>query len=180
MDEFTAGPPATPDWTSGMDGLTFRVEKWNRAGMDAEALLATASGYSTAVAAYNAAVAEFPEKCIVLTQNRQVITRSNGESGGTGTTAADAKAQSRGKLTQRECQVLTLLLHGLSMKAVARSLGITARTVAFHKYKIMEANGLRDNVDLMNFGRQLGLLGLPALTALPPAQISPTEPEPCG
>jgi DNA-binding CsgD family transcriptional regulator len=44
------------------------------------------------------------------------------------------------------------------MKQVAYQLGIAPRTVAFHKYKAMEANGLRNNVDLMAFALHHGLL----------------------
>jgi DNA-binding NarL/FixJ family response regulator len=61
-------------------------------------------------------------------------------------------------LTDRERQVLTLLVRGLCMKQVAYQLGIAPRTVAFHKYKAMEANGLRNNVDLMAFALHHGLL----------------------
>jgi DNA-binding CsgD family transcriptional regulator len=44
------------------------------------------------------------------------------------------------------------------MKQVARELGITARTVAFHKYRAMEMNGLRNNADLMEFAVRNGIL----------------------
>ena len=59
--------------------------------------------------------------------------------------------RSTANLSNRERQVLVRLVRGLSMKTVARELGITARTVAFHKYKAMEANGLRSNADLVSF-----------------------------
>lgn len=61
-------------------------------------------------------------------------------------------------LTDRAREVLRLLVRGHSMKHVARELGITARTVAFHKYRLMEANGLRTNADLLHFAIQHGLL----------------------
>ena len=55
------------------------------------------------------------------------------------------------KLSPRELEVVTLLVTGLSMKSVARRLGITPRTVAFHKYHAMEALGLRSNSELIKF-----------------------------
>jgi DNA-binding NarL/FixJ family response regulator len=55
------------------------------------------------------------------------------------------------RLSERERQVLRLLGRGAEMKVVARLLGITARTVAFHKYNIMERHGLRTNVDFLAF-----------------------------
>ncbi len=72
----------------------------------------------------------------------------------------DGGSQSAINLSQRELQVLVLLVRGFSMKMVARELGITPRTVAFHKYKAMDANGLRDNADLMAFALRHGLLPL--------------------
>ena len=47
----------------------------------------------------------------------------------------------------------------MPMKAVARQLSITARTVAFHKYRAMEVLGLRDNAGLIDFALRHGLLG---------------------
>jgi DNA-binding NarL/FixJ family response regulator len=63
-------------------------------------------------------------------------------------------------LTDREREVLRLLVQGLTMKQVARDLGITPRTVAFHKYGAMAVNGLRNNADLMAFALRHGLLTL--------------------
>ena len=61
-------------------------------------------------------------------------------------------------LSRREIEVLSLLVRGLSMKEVARRLGITARTVAFHKYNAMSLLGLRGNSDLIDFAIRNGLL----------------------
>jgi DNA-binding NarL/FixJ family response regulator len=54
-------------------------------------------------------------------------------------------------LTFRQRQVLRLLAEGCSMKEAAAELQIAARTIAFHKYRIMEEYGLRTNVDLLRF-----------------------------
>lgn len=61
-------------------------------------------------------------------------------------------------LTARNREVIKLLVCGMAMKVVAQRLGITARTVAFHKYHVMEANGLRDNADLLRFAALHGIL----------------------
>jgi DNA-binding NarL/FixJ family response regulator len=55
------------------------------------------------------------------------------------------------KLTNRQREVLQLLAEGKSMKEVACVLKITPRTVAFHKYKIMEVLRLRTNVELFQY-----------------------------
>jgi DNA-binding NarL/FixJ family response regulator len=53
------------------------------------------------------------------------------------------------KLTQRQREVLQLLAEGLSMKEAAAVLNITVRTIAFHKYRIMEDFGMKNNADLV-------------------------------
>jgi DNA-binding NarL/FixJ family response regulator len=52
------------------------------------------------------------------------------------------------KLTPRQRDVLQLLAEGQSMKEVASALDITPRTVAFHKYKVMNDFGLKTNSDV--------------------------------
>jgi len=65
------------------------------------------------------------------------------------------------RITDRERQVLMLLVRGLSMKEAARLLAISPRTVAFHKYHAMASNGLHCNADLLNFAVREGILTLP-------------------
>jgi DNA-binding NarL/FixJ family response regulator len=55
------------------------------------------------------------------------------------------------KLTPRQREVLQLLAEGRSMKEIADILHLTARTVAFHKYRIMEALGVKTTADLIQF-----------------------------
>jgi DNA-binding NarL/FixJ family response regulator len=52
-------------------------------------------------------------------------------------------------LTRRQREVLQLLAEGLTMKEAADTLSLTARTVAFHKYSIMQDFNLRSNLDLL-------------------------------
>ena len=52
-------------------------------------------------------------------------------------------------LTARQREVLQLLAEGCTMKEAAKVLGLTARTVAFHKYKIMQEFGIKHNSDLL-------------------------------
>ena len=55
------------------------------------------------------------------------------------------------ELTPRQRQVLQLLVEGLTMKETGQFLNLAPRTVAFHKYKIMEEFGLKTNPDLVKF-----------------------------
>jgi DNA-binding NarL/FixJ family response regulator len=54
-------------------------------------------------------------------------------------------------LTPRQREVLQLLAEGRTMKEAADVLHVTPRTVAFHKYKIMEEFELKTNSDLLRF-----------------------------
>lgn len=55
------------------------------------------------------------------------------------------------ELTPRQREVLQLLAEGHSMKEVAGLLHLTPRTVAFHKYKMMEQLKLRTTAELIQY-----------------------------
>jgi DNA-binding NarL/FixJ family response regulator len=55
------------------------------------------------------------------------------------------------KLTERQREVLQLLAEGKCMKEVAAALNLTARTVAFHKYRIMEVLNVKSNAGLVQY-----------------------------
>jgi len=63
-------------------------------------------------------------------------------------------------LTPRQREVLQLLAEGRSAKEIAASLSISARTVEFHKYQMMETLGLHTNADLIHFAIKHGLVEL--------------------
>jgi DNA-binding NarL/FixJ family response regulator len=56
-----------------------------------------------------------------------------------------------GPLTSRQKQVLQLLAEGRSMKQVGSVLHLTARTVAFHKYRIMEVLHIHNSAELVKY-----------------------------
>jgi DNA-binding NarL/FixJ family response regulator len=61
-------------------------------------------------------------------------------------------------LTERQREVLQLVAEGYSMEQIALILNITARTVAFHKYRIMEEFGIGNNADLVLFAVRQNLV----------------------
>ena len=61
------------------------------------------------------------------------------------------------KLTARQREVLQLLAEGRLMNEVADVLGVTPRTVAFHKYTIMEQLGLKTSAELIQYAVKHGL-----------------------
>jgi DNA-binding NarL/FixJ family response regulator len=55
------------------------------------------------------------------------------------------------RLTERQREVLQLLAEGKCMKEVAGVLNLTTRTVAFHKYRIMEVLNAKSNAELVQY-----------------------------
>jgi DNA-binding NarL/FixJ family response regulator len=64
---------------------------------------------------------------------------------------APEPAKKAGELSQRQREVLQLLAEGRTMKQIARILNITARTVAFHKYSMMQELGIKTSAELVQF-----------------------------
>jgi DNA-binding NarL/FixJ family response regulator len=65
---------------------------------------------------------------------------------------------SRNELTARQREVLQLLAEGKSMKEVGAILDLTPRTVAFHKYRMMEQLRLKTSAELVKFAVQQGVV----------------------
>lgn len=55
------------------------------------------------------------------------------------------------QITPRQREVLQLFAEGMSMKEIASVLNLKPGTVAFHKYRIMEALGLKTNAELLQY-----------------------------
>jgi DNA-binding NarL/FixJ family response regulator len=64
-------------------------------------------------------------------------------------------------LTPRQREVLQLLAEGRTMKEVAAVLNVTTRTVAFHKYRIMEEFGMKTTSDLVRFAMREHIVDQP-------------------
>jgi len=64
----------------------------------------------------------------------------------------------RPDLTTRQREVLQLLAEGRSMKEVGAILDLTPRTVAFHKYRMMEQLRLKTSAELVQFAVKQGMV----------------------
>jgi DNA-binding NarL/FixJ family response regulator len=64
-----------------------------------------------------------------------------------------------GRLSPRKREVVRLLAEGHSMKETAAVLGISARTVAYHKYQAMETLSVRSSAQLVRFAVESRLIG---------------------
>ena len=63
-------------------------------------------------------------------------------------------------VTPRQREILRLLAEGRSAKEVADALSISARTVEFHKYQIMDAHGLQSSAELIHFAIKHGIVSI--------------------
>jgi len=61
-------------------------------------------------------------------------------------------------LTPRQREILQFLAEGKSAKEIAAALGLSARTVEFHKYTLMDALGMENSAELIRFAVKHGLV----------------------
>jgi DNA-binding NarL/FixJ family response regulator len=61
-------------------------------------------------------------------------------------------------LTPRQREILQLLAEGLSAKEISAMLGVSARTVEFHKYQMMERLELHTSAELVHFAIKHGIV----------------------
>ena len=72
----------------------------------------------------------------------------------------DGAGDPLGSLTPRQREVLQLLAEGSSAKEIGASLGISTRTVEFHKYQMMETLGIHTSAEMIHFAIKHGLVEL--------------------
>jgi DNA-binding NarL/FixJ family response regulator len=66
-------------------------------------------------------------------------------------TAKENNADPLAALTPRQREILQRVAEGRSAKEIAAALGLSARTVEFHKYTLMEALGVENSAELIRF-----------------------------
>jgi DNA-binding NarL/FixJ family response regulator len=74
------------------------------------------------------------------------------------------------QLTPRQREVLQLLAEGHSMKQAAAILNVSPRTIAFHKYRMMENLRVQSTAALVHFAVREGL----TCSRRPPRRTTPT------
>ena len=113
----------------------------------AEAFRVGASGYLLK----NSAASELFQAIQEVSQGRSYVTPLATQ-GLVGSLIRDpGPAQGTGQLSMRQREVLQLLAEGRTMKEIAHILAITPRTVAFHKYRMMEDLGIKTSAELVRF-----------------------------
>jgi DNA-binding NarL/FixJ family response regulator len=71
-----------------------------------------------------------------------------------------ASSDKMGELSLRQREVLQLLAEGRTMKEIARILKITPRTVAFHKYSMMDNLGIKSSAELVQLAIKRHLVSI--------------------
>lgn len=71
----------------------------------------------------------------------------------------EKREETRDLLTSRQREVLQLLAEGKPPKEIAAVLNVSYRTVEYHKYRIMEALGLRTVAELAAYAVKQGIVG---------------------
>jgi DNA-binding NarL/FixJ family response regulator len=64
------------------------------------------------------------------------------------------------EMTPRQRAIVQLLAEGRFMKEIASLLGLSEKTVEFHKHNVMKAFNLENNADLVLFALKQGLISL--------------------
>ena len=110
-----------------------------------EALRRGASGYLLKTAAVN----ELPAAIHAALRGEVFISSSLNGSVYSPLPHAQELSSARDVLTDRQLDVLQLLAEGRTLKEVAGILNVSARTVAFHKYRMMESLGLENDMEVV-------------------------------
>jgi len=71
---------------------------------------------------------------------------------------AEQAAEPLAPLTKREFEVLQLICHGYSSKAIGVKLGITLRTATCHRSRILDKVGVHETSSLLQFAVRAGYL----------------------
>jgi DNA-binding NarL/FixJ family response regulator len=116
------------------------------ADLAAEALRGGASAYLLK----RSAASELATAIREVMQGRSYITPLITE-GVVGSLLHADERQPASELTSRQREVLQLLAEGRSMKEVASVLNLTPRTVAFHKYRMMEQLKVKTTAELVQY-----------------------------
>ena len=134
----------------GLGGLDLQRHLADR-GIGLPVILLTAFGdVRTAVRAMKAGAFDFVEKPFsqdLLNTVRQAL--QAGQSGASRNEMAAKVRERLGTLTGRERQVLDLVLEGEPNKRIAHTLGISAKTVEYHRANVIAKMGARSTADLI-------------------------------
>ena len=73
--------------------------------------------------------------------------------------ASGKKQGKKAELSLRQRDLLHLLVKGLSAKEIASQMGISRKTVEYHKYKTMKQIGVETTAELIEYAVKEGIVG---------------------
>lgn len=123
-------------------------------GLAAEAFRAGGSGFVLK----NSAASELLQAIAEVVQGRSYVTPLATRNMVNSFLRPPESAGGTRELSAREREVLQLLAEGRTMKEIAAILKVTPRTVAFHKYRMMEGLGIKSSAALVRFAIKQGLV----------------------
>ena len=133
-----------------------------RRGVDLPIIFLTAHGdIPTTVQAMKAGAMDFLTKPVVGAELLERV-RAAFEKSARLREQASARDSLRERLeglTGREREIMRLVADGLPNKEIARSLGISHRTVEVHRARVMQKTGVTNLVELSRLAQACGLLG---------------------
>lgn len=76
------------------------------------------------------------------------------------THAPGSEGDQTASLTPRQREILQLLAEGRSAKEIGSTLDVSARTVEFHKYQMMQKLNVHSNAELVHFALKHGIVAI--------------------
>lgn len=149
-----------PDWRGcvvadirmpGMSGLELQERLRERLPRLAVIVITAHGDVAAARRAFLGDAVDFIEKPFAPDEIIAAIERANALllSADASDTAEDAYTAARQKLSEREREVMDLMIKGMHNRHIAKELGISPRTVEVHKARVMEKLGARNLVDFV-------------------------------
>jgi DNA-binding NarL/FixJ family response regulator len=123
------------------------VTMWEDPDLAAEAFRCGASAYILK----NCAVSELLDAVHFATEDKSYVTPLIAQRMIQSLAKPARTSDAERLLTGRQREVLRLLAEGKSMKEVAATLNLTVRTVAFHKYRMMQMLNIKSSAELVRF-----------------------------
>ena len=143
----------------GTDGLALLQELTTRGSAVSVVIMTGFADVPLAVRAMKAGAVDFVEKpcareVLVAAVERALAAKRESPSDQAARTAAQARID---RLTQRERDVLELLVAGDANKVVAHKLGISPRTVEIHRGRLMEKAQVKSLAELVRVALAAGI-----------------------
>jgi len=143
-----------------MDGLTLLRELSQRRAEIGVVIMTGFADVPLAVRAMREGAVDFVEKPTQRETLVDAIKRALGKAKAAGTDDGKREALARfERLTEREREVLELLVLGDANKVVAHKLGISPRTVEIHRGRLMEKTQARSLAELVRMALSAGIGG---------------------